>query len=167
MFLTLKSLNMAETQFNKRVVVRIYSKTEFHAILFVIIDKPHSIVIDCRKQVRWLTLPVFLVTSETYLRIRARIATTSKPKLIIRFARSNQLGFSFFLAIALRELDLFCCEIVAQSEIPLYIPDSVFFVRLPLRYNSVYFHLDKTLVNIRRNFLHKTTNLDCHSFRIA
>ena len=31
MFLTLKSLNMAETQFNKRVAARIYSKTEFHA----------------------------------------------------------------------------------------------------------------------------------------
>lgn len=34
--------------------------------------------------------------SESCLRIRASSATTNKPKLIIRFARSNQLGFSFF-----------------------------------------------------------------------
>lgn len=34
--------------------------------------------------------------SESCLRIRASSITTNKPKLIIRFARSNQLGFSFF-----------------------------------------------------------------------
>ncbi len=34
--------------------------------------------------------------SESCLRIRASSTTTNKPKLIIRFARSNQLGFSFF-----------------------------------------------------------------------
>ena len=34
--------------------------------------------------------------SESCLRIRASSSTTNKPKLIIRFARSNQLGFLFF-----------------------------------------------------------------------
>ena len=31
---------MPETQFNKRVVARIYSKTEFHAIIIICIDLP-------------------------------------------------------------------------------------------------------------------------------
>ena len=39
MFLTLKSLNMAETYFNKQVVARIYSKTEFHGQNTVEVDK--------------------------------------------------------------------------------------------------------------------------------
>lgn len=43
---------------------------------------------------------LFLGYFRFYLRIRASSATTNKPKLIIRFARSNQLGFSFCSAIS-------------------------------------------------------------------